>query len=369
MFEARAAIFGEAGESVRIEPVRLEAPRADEVLVRIVATGLCHTDILARDGRLPYRRPAVFGHEGSGIVEAVGAAVAGFAPGDPVVVTYRSCGTCPNCLDARSAYCEDKRRLNFSGGRADGTSPVFRCDGTAVAAAFFGQSSFAERVVVAARALVKLPADVPVELMGPLGCGFQTGAGAILNVLKPAPGSALAVIGAGAVGLAAVMAAKAAGAYPILAVDRDAGRLDLALDLGASHAVTAGAGALDEIRAIAGRGGVDGAVECVGSAATVRLALEALRMGGTAAVTGAAAGTGDIAIPAATLLYGRTLRGVIQGDSNPPVFIPRLIELWRQGRFPFDRLVRFFPFDEIEAAFAAAASGQVVKPILRMADP
>ncbi|SMD12832.1 aryl-alcohol dehydrogenase [Rhizobium sp. RU36D] len=368
MSDVTAAIVNSAGDPFCLQSVTPDTLQPEEVLVRIVGVGICHTDLLARAGALLFPLPGILGHEGAGVIEKVGASVSGFATGDPVVLTYRSCGACPNCLSALSAYCDDKRRLNFSGARPDGTSP-FRCDdGRPLAAAFFGQSSFATKVIVSESNLVSVPADVPLEILGPLGCGLQTGAGAVFNVLKPQPGASLVVVGCGAVGMAAIMAARASGAEPIIAVDTNAERLALAGELGATHGLSGRdpAQIVAAVRDIAGHGGAEYSVECVGRPDTVRLAVECLRMRGTCAMTGAASGQSDIAIPAQTLLYGRSIRGVIQGDSNPRTFIPHLIALWRRGLFPFERLIRFYDFTDINRAMADAASGAAIKPVLRM---
>ena len=364
---SRAAVIRETNGPFRIEPVALERPRDNEVRVKIVATGICHTDLLAVGQKLPFPLPAILGHEGAGVVEAVGAKVSSVVPGDHVVMTYCSCGTCESCFDAHSAYCDHKRMLNFKGYRLDGSRPISQSDGGNLNSCFFGQSSFAEHALVHERSLVKVPHDVPLELLGPLACGLMTGAGAVLNVLRPGPGQSLVVIGAGAVGCAAIMAAKLCGAGPIIAVDRNALRLEIALELGATHTIHSVDGDLAEkVRAIAGRGGTDFAIECVGSAATVRTAMECLRPRGKCIMAGAASGTGNIPVPASTLIYGRSLQGVVQGDSNPATFIPHLIDLWLAGRFPFDSLIDFYSFDDIERAVRDAKAGISIKPVLRM---
>src|SRR5260221_4938324 len=213
-----AAIVREPRGKFHIEDVELEAPRADEVLVKIVSVGICHTDLHARDRYYPVKLPAVFGHEGGGVVDAVGSAVTKVKPGDPVVLTYPSCGTCPSCAAQAWSYCAEAARLKHGGARLDG-STVLRQGTQVVHGNFFQQSSFATHALATERNVVKVRADAPLPLLGPFGCGLNTGAGTVFNVLKPEPGSSLAVFGAGSVGLAAVMAAKVAGCDPIIAVD------------------------------------------------------------------------------------------------------------------------------------------------------
>src|SRR5438105_15077504 len=249
---ARAAPF-------EIQTLDLAGPQPDEVLVRIVVSGMCHTDLHARDGyfpNLPY--PIVCGHEGAGIVEAVGAAVTDLAAGDPVVISFPYCGECEPCQAGRISYCTNARGLKSGGRRADGSTPMSR-GGEPVYSCFFQQSSFASFALAPAKDVVKLHRDAPVELLGPLGCGLQTGAGAVLNVMRPEPGKSIAIYGVGGVGLAGLMAAKIAGCDPIIAVDRLPARLTLARELGATHTLESPrdnnvSEILAEIRRITGAG-------------------------------------------------------------------------------------------------------------------
>src|SRR3954452_8215879 len=258
----QAAVVESGGAPFTLVDVELDEPRADEVLVRMTAAGLCHTDLGVASGGLPFPLPGVLGHEGAGVVEAVGPAVTGVAPGDHVVLSFTSCGDCRNCDGGHPAYCATWLPLNLLGGRrADGTSTISR-DGEPLGGHFFGQSSFAERALVDERSLVKVDPDVPLESIAPLGCGVQTGVGAVCNVMKPVNGSTIVVLGAGAVGLSAVMAASLSPATTIVAVDRVAERLQLAKELGATHTVTAGESDLGEALAeITGGQGADGVVE------------------------------------------------------------------------------------------------------------
>jgi aryl-alcohol dehydrogenase len=361
----QAAVVRDKSGPFSLETIDLDEPRADEVLVRIQGTGVCHTDIVVRDQYFPTPLPAVLGHEGAGIVERVGESVSNVAPGDHVVLSFASCGTCINCERHRYGYCPDLYGRNFSGGRPDGSSPCKDARGERVSGYFFAQSSFGQYALASARNVVKIRRDVPLEIMGPLGCGIQTGAGAVMNALKPEAGSSIAVFGVGSVGLAAVMAAKVVGCGTIVAVDRQPDRLRLARELGATHAIDAtSADATKAIHAITGDG-VQYSLECTGLPTVIRQAVESLRLTGVCGVMGVAPLGTEVALDVASILFGRTVRGIIEGDSVPEVFIPQLVELWRQGRFPFDKLIRFYPLAQINEAVRAAERGEVIKPVLR----
>ncbi|MFE3032326.1 NAD(P)-dependent alcohol dehydrogenase [Streptomyces canus] len=359
-----AAVSREGRDLPGLEEVDLEDPRPDEVLVRVVATGICHTDINAHQGRgLPVPRPIVLGHEGAGVVTAVGAGVTRLVPGDHVVLSGNSCGVCPRCLDARPTYCREAMRVAFGGARLDGSSPVTR-SGERIAAMFFGQSSFATYALAPARSAVLLPKDVPLHLMGPLGCGVITGAGSVLEAFRIRPGQSIAVFGTGGVGLAAVMAARLAGARRVVAVDVNRPRLDLAVELGATDAVPGDVGADEELRRIE-PDGFDFAYVTANVPSVYTTATACLGVEGT---------LGYVAPPAGTwapdtgflLAGGRRLQGIIGGSANPHTLIPQLVEYWRAGRFPFDRLIQEFPFDDFAKAWTETASGRVIKAVLRM---
>ena len=337
--------------------------RADEVLVRVAASGICHTDLICRDQWLPVPLPAVLGHEGAGVVEAVGADVTEFAAGDPVGMSYDCCGVCPACRRGLGVYCYAFFEHNFAASRPeDGSSTLGD-----VHAHFFGQSSFATHAVARERNIVALPPDLPLEIAAPFGCGIQTGAGAVLNALRPPAGSTFAVFGAGAVGLAAVMAARLAGCTTIVAVDLEPGRLELAREVGATHTVDASTGdPVEEIRAVAGAG-VDYSLEATGVPAALRNAIDALAPLGTCGVVGAPAlGTEASFDVNFVMTAGRTIRGIVEGESRPKEFLPRLFELWRRGDFPVDRMMQFYDFEEIDRAAHDAESGKVIKPVLRI---
>lgn len=363
MVTMKAAVVREQGGKFMVEDIRLEAPRENEVLVRILGVGMCHTDLVVRDQYFPTPLPAVLGHEGAGIVEKVGSAVTKVKPGDHVVLSYASCGICANCQKGLYGYCPDLYGRNFSGGRPDGSSPCCDAHGQRVSAYFFAQSSFGEYALATERNVVRIADDVPVEIMGPLGCGIQTGAGAVINALKPGAGTSIAIFGAGSVGLAAVMAAKVVGCTTIIAVDLNEGRLALASELGATHVVNGKQDAVAAIQAITGEG-VQYSLECTGLPKVLRQAVDSLRLTGVCGIIGVAPLGTEVSLDINGLLFGRTVRGIIEGDSVPDIFIPQLVDLWKQGRFPFDKLVRKYPLSRIEEAAHASESGQVLKAVL-----
>ena len=365
MLTMTAAVVREKSGPFLCEQVTLEDPRDNEVLVRIAGVGMCHTDLVVRDQYFPTPLPAILGHEGSGVVVKVGRAVTKVEPGDHVVLSFASCGVCENCLKGMGGYCPDLYGCNFSGARPDGSSPCCDRHGRAISAFFFAQSSFGEFALATERNVVKIPADVPLDIMGPLGCGIQTGAGAVINALKPEAGSSIAIFGAGSVGLAAVMAARVAGCARIIAVDLNPARLQLAQELGATDVVHASEDPVATIQALTGGQGVQYSLECTGLPKVVRQAADCLRLTGVCGIIGVAPLGTEVSLDMNGLLFGRTVRGIIEGDSVPDVFIPQLIELWRQGRFPFDRLIDFYPLSEIDAAAHASEKGEVLKAVLR----
>lgn len=365
-YPARAAVLRQPGGVPQIEPVTLEEPRPDELLVEIRGVGVCHTDMVMRDQHLPVPLPVVLGHEGAGIVRATGRDVTDLAPGDRVVLSFMSCSHCPSCDDDAPAYCHSWFPLNFFGARGDGSTGLLDADGHKVHSHIFGQSSFASHALVSRRNAIKVPADLPIELLGPLGCGIQTGAGAVLNSCKVRAGSSVAVIGAGAVGLSAVMAARIAGARTIVALDINPKRIELALELGATHGFKADADSYSGHAATAGCPmGFDYIFDTTGITALVNEAIAALAPRGELAMVGAyGPGTPVSADPTFVMSGGRVIRGVVEGSADPQRFIPELIALYRAGRFPFDRLIETFPFAHIAQAIEAGESGRVVKPVL-----
>lgn len=359
----QAAVTRAKGEDFSIEEVSLAAPKANEVLVKVVATGVCHTDAVARDlGISPY--PIVLGHEGAGVVEQVGENVTSLAAGDHVVMSFAHCGQCENCLTGHPTVCARFNELNFGGRMEDCTCRLHQ--GDTELGTFFGQSSFGTHVVAHERNVVKVDQEVDLALLGPLGCGIQTGAGTVLNRLKPEFGTSIAIYGCGAVGLSAIMAAKIAGCQQIFAIDVHDSRLQLARELGATHALNGKqVDVVKEIKDASG-GGVHYAVESTGVPPVVRQSLQALRPLGTVAIVGVTPEM-NIDVHNELMAEGKSMIGVIEGDSVPRVFIPKLVEFYKAGKFPFDRLVKFYSFDQINQAFEDSANGVAVKPILKLA--
>ena len=366
----RAAVVEGIGAPFELEDVELAEPGRGEVLVRIVATGVCHTDAITRAGDMPLPLPGILGHEGAGIVERVGEGVGAVVPGDRVVIGWPSCGACRNCLDGQPRYCARTGEALVSGrrfrGEDAGTSAYTRADGSEVSGHFFGQSSFATHSIVLADALVKAPDDVPLELLGPLACGLGTGAGAVLNEARPEPGSSLVVFGVGAVGLAAIMAARCTAATTVVAMDLHDSRLELATRYGATHVINSrDTDVVAEVARITG-GSADYAFECTGVVPVVEQAADCVGMLGTLVLIGGAPAQARFSLDHMHALWGKRIVGVLGGGSRSGKFIPALIDLHRQGRFPFDELVRFYELDEIEQALADSGSGDVVKPVIRM---
>lgn len=363
----RVAVVREPRTPLVLENGHIEDPRPDEVLVRVVASGVCHTDMVIRDQKFTTPLPMVLGHEGAGVVEAVGEAVTEVAPGDHVVMTYMWCGHCHTCETGHPAHCENMGPLNFGGGRLDGSHATTDADGKPLHDHFFGQSSFSTLALANEKNIVKVDKDAPLELLAPLGCGLQTGSGAVLQALGVKPGSSFAAFGAGAVGLAAIMAARIAGATKIIAVDITPSRLALAQELGATHVVNSReTDPVAAIREITG-GGADYTLECSGRAAVLRQAIDALGVLGQCGIVGATPEGTEVAIDInGVMIPGRRIVGIVQGDVVSKVFIPKLIEFHRQGLFPFDKLVKFYDFEQINEAIADSESGVTIKPIVRM---
>lgn len=347
-----------------IETVEIDEPREDEILVRVVGVGLCHTDIVFKSGGV-FALPAVLGHEGSGIVEKVGAKVKKVKEGDRVAITFRSCGECDRCKKGQPAYCRTMPMLNYIGMRTDGTKAL-HAGGEDIASNFFGQSSFASHCLTYERNVVKVPEGVPLELVGPLGCGVQTGAGGIMRSLACEKGSSLLVLGGGAVGLSAVMGAVVRGCSTIIVLEPHAERRKLAMELGATHTIDPAASPdlNAAVRAIVPEG-VDYAFDTTGIPPVLQAATACLGSHGVFGIVGVCPpGTpvpGDLT---SVITFGHTIKGIIEGDSDPDVFIPEMIELYRQGKLPFDKLIRTYPLSEINKAIEDQHHGRCVKVVL-----
>jgi aryl-alcohol dehydrogenase len=334
----------------RLESLELAEPAPDELVVRVAASGICQTDVHGRDDYFGIPFPCVFGHEGAGVVERVGAAVTKVAPGDRVVMTSPACGVCAACRRGLPGYCASSRRIKFSGRLRDGRIPLHK-NSAPVSGAFFQQSSFATHSLATEGNVVKVPHDVPLEVAAAFACGVNTGAGAVFNVLRPVPGSSMAIFGVGAVGLAALMAARIAGCTTIAVFDRHESRLRLARELGAT---------------VVPAQDFHYSLEAAGDPAALRQAVECLAPLGVCCLVGSARKGTDVALEMPFLQQGRAVRGCIQGDAPGDAFIPVLFEHWRAGRMPVERLITYYDFAEINRAVADSLSGKTVKAVLRI---
>lgn len=366
--QARAAIMPQREGRWTLETVEVAEPAPNEVLVRVVASGICQTDVHARDGFFPIQFPAIFGHEGAGIVERVGSAVTSLSGGDHVVMANPSCGHCEDCREGHETYCANAPLLKQSGFRADGKSLSFARHGAPVYGSFFQQSSFATHTLATARNTIRVPQEAPLDILAAFPCGVNTGAGAVLNVLKPQPGDSYVAFGAGTVGFAGLLAAKLSGCDPIVAVDLFDDRLALARELGATHTVNAKRRDLvAEIKRLVGGRGARFCLEAAGFPEALRAAVDVLAPRGTACLVGSARPGVEVNLEMKTVQGGRIVRGCTQGESNVQTFIPHLIDLYSAGKLPIDRLVRHYPHEAINEAVADMLSGSTIKAVLRLA--
>jgi aryl-alcohol dehydrogenase len=363
--QIKAAVIRTAGAPFQIETVDLAPPKTGEILIKIAASGICHTDEVAQQQIAPVPLPAVLGHEGSGVVEAVGLGVQEFKAGDHVVVSFGFCGHCENCLSGHQHACDSVQEINFGGIMRDGTKRLSK-DGVELSS-FFGQSSFATYSVAAAASAVKIPDDVDFAVAAPLACGVQTGAGVVLNALRATFGSSIVVFGCGTVGMSAIMAARIAGCENIIGVGGNPASLALATELGATHTINLNKGSVDVVAEIADitRGGAHYAIDTTGAADLVRKALASVRTFGTAVVVGV---TGEMTFNVNDELMGsaKSLVGITSGNSIPKLFIPQLLRYYKQGRFPIDRLIKRYRFEEINEAQAESKRGEFIKAVLMM---
>lgn len=351
-----AAVVEGAGSPLRFERLIMDPPGPGQVRVRLRACGICHTDMVMRDGALPISFPVILGHEGAGVVDAVGPGVDGIDPGDAVLLSFHSCGACAACHDHQPGYCVEFIPRNFLGVAEEGDGGIWRGD-QRIGGNIFGQSAFATYAFAHGDNVVRVDPDLPLDLLAPLGCGVQTGAGTVLETLKVSSGQSIAILGAGAVGLSALMAAVIAGAGRIAVIDRHAHRLDLARELGATETQ-------DDLAAIDGL--FDHIVDTTGAPALLGMAVGKLAQRGTLALVGAYPPTGFTIDPSAIMSMGRRIVGVVEGGIDPKRFIPQLIGYYREGRLPLEKLVRRYDFADLESAFAASESGAVIKPVVVM---
>ncbi|MYM63440.1 NAD(P)-dependent alcohol dehydrogenase [Pseudomaricurvus sp. HS19] len=349
-----------------IAPVEIGEPQAGECLVELEACGICHTDLTAASGALGTPQPIVLGHEGVGHIVATGPGEHEFAVGDRVVLSFGACGQCSPCQHHTPSYCEQAALLNLAGCRADGSTALSR-SGEPLAAHFFSQSSFATHAVARTTNMVKVGSDLPAELLAPLGCGVMTGMSSVMNVLAPAPGSRIAIFGCGTVGLAAVMAARLSGCGEIIAVDLNPQRTELACELGATRGVVPGR---DDLAALVTElGGLHYAFDCTSHPAVIEQALGLLSQRGVLVCAGLPGTHAPLQVdPLALVFKGLTIRGTVEGDADPRQFIPRMLDWYRQGELPLEKLVSRYDFADIENAVAAMKAGDAIKPVLMMPD-
>jgi len=372
----RAAVLEEIGLSapygqsrpLRIDEVELDPPGPGEVLVRIAAAGLCHSDLSVVDGARPRPVPMVLGHEAAGVIEEVGAGVSDFCTGDHVVFSFvPACGTCVPCQSGRPALCDSGARANTHATLLSGARPFHR--GNERLNHHLGVSGFSEYTVASTTSLVRIPAHVPLEKAALFGCALLTGVGAVVNTARVEVGTSAAVFGLGGVGMSAVMAAKVAGCHPIVAVDTVPEKLTLAVRLGATHTVVAGDGALEAVRDLTS-GGADYAFEAVGSAAGLAEAYSATRRGGTTVSVGLPHPEQRLSIPAVSLAgEERRLVGSYMGSAVPRRDIPRYLRLHEAGLLPVEELAsRQMRLDQLNDALDALASGHAVRQIVVMGE-
>ncbi len=368
--QMRAAVLREPGRPVALETVLLASPRRGEVLVRVAAAGVCHSDVHLADGRLGAGRwPMVLGHEGAGVVEAVGPGVEGLAIGDRVAFCFvPACGSCGACRAGRRTLCETAARFGVAGMLLDGTSRLRAGDGTVLQHGLM-VACFAEYAVVPAAGAVPLPASIPLWQAALLGCGVVTGMGAV-NRAGLRIGASVCVIGCGGVGLHVIAGARLAGAGTIVAVDVDSGKLELALRRGATHAVVAGDGTrvVEEVLGLTG-GGVEHAFEVVGRPETIRQAWDVLRPGGTAMVVGLAPVGAEVALPAIEFLSEKTITGSYYGSSDVHASLGRLVQLVVDGRLDVGEVVSdVIDLDGVEGALDRLRRGEGARSVIVIDD-
>jgi aryl-alcohol dehydrogenase len=363
----QAMVVHEKNGPYQLEEVELDEPKADEVLIRNVASGICHTDEFGRSQGVPIRLPLVLGHEGAGIVEKVGSAVTDLAPGDHVAVSYAFDGTCPACRRHEPYYCRNFNQINFGGVAPDMTTRLHQ-NGRPVSM-FFGQSSFATYSVVNAQSVAKVDPTIDLAIAAPLGCGIQTGAGAILNVAHADETMAVAVFGCGAVGMSAIMGAAVAGCRTIIAVGGNPRSLSLALELGATHAINRKE--TDDVVAEVLRivpGGVDVAVDTSGNQYMMVNALRSCCYHGMFLPVAAAGMIDHFDVGNDVMMPMRTMKGTCEGESIPKTFIPQMVQWYKEGRFPVDRILSFYDFKDIDQALADSSCGKIIKAVLRISE-
>jgi S-(hydroxymethyl)glutathione dehydrogenase/alcohol dehydrogenase len=363
--QTKAAVLYEAGQPAVIEEITLDPPRQGEILVRMEAAGVCHSDLHVRDGRMPEPLPIVLGHEGTGVVTEIGPGVSGFSTGDRVVLTLvPACGTCYFCHRGEPHMCSTSGEMAAKGVLRDGTSRMHL--GSRPLHYFNSVSCFSEYTVVPQEGAVKIPADIPVEIAALLGCAVVTGVGAVERTAQVRPGDSVAVIGCGGVGLNVIQAASLSGAYPVVAIDIRQEKIDLAQSFGASHGVNSREqGAAAVIREITPYG-VDWAFEVLGNPHTIEQAWELIRPGGTVVVVGLSPKGSKVSLPAFDFISEKNIRGCFYGSAHFHTDVPVILNRIRAGRMRTDGMVSHsVPLEELETAFNRLRNGEGVRTILR----
>jgi NDMA-dependent alcohol dehydrogenase len=362
----KAAVLREVKQPLRIEELQLDGPRNGEVLVKIGAAGVCHSDYHFMNGDLPIGLPTVLGHEGAGVVEEVGPGVTSVRPGDHVVLLFRpNCGHCEFCSQGRPALCWMAGQLRNTGRMLDGSSRL-HANGEEIKH-FLGVSCFAERAVVPEQGCVPISKEIPLEVAALVGCAVMTGVGAVMNTAKVTPGAGVLVIGAGGIGLNCVMGAVLVGAHPIIVADLIDSKLETAMEFGATHAVNPKSQDLVEgVRELTGGEGVDFSFEAIGNTRAMGQAFQSLRRGGVATAVGIAPAGSELSVNAGELVYQeKTLKGSYYGGAHPQSDMPRLLRLYQVGKLPIDRLIsRRYPLEQVNEAYDALLAGEVSRSVL-----
>lgn len=366
MLKTKAAVINRANEEYQLEVLNLGEIHSDEVLVKIVASGICQSDEGTRDGSLA-PLPAVLGHEGAGIIEKVGSGVKGFEVGDQVVLSFGYCTVCDNCRTGQPSACDHYVELNISGGkRNDGTYRFYKEDGTPVSN-FLNQGSFSTYTITNQASLIKVDPNADLRKLAPLGCGLMTGFGTVVSALKPETGNSIAVFGTGAVGLGALMAAKIEGCSNIIAVDIVDSRLELAKVLGATYTINSKTENLAErIAEITNDNGVNYSIDTTGVSQVMLSSIQVLAKNGVAVPLAVTKNTIEFNPLEELVLGTRKLIGVNLGNIIPQLAVPKLVEYHNEGRFPFDQLIKYYRFEDINKAVADSNSGVTIKSVLIM---
>lgn len=361
----KAAVVREKKGPFIFEEVDLAEPKDNELLVKVVASGICHTDEFGRS-EITIPMPVVLGHEGAGIVEKVGSGVKNFAIGDHVAFSYAYCDHCHPCMNGEPYYCDHYNEINFGGVAGDGTTRLSQ-NGNPVSM-FFGQSSFATYSVINQKSAVKVDKDVNLAYVAPMGCGVQTGAGAIINCVDVNSNSSAAVFGCGAVGFSAIMGAKVARCKTIIAVGGNPKSLELAMELGATHTINRKEvkDVVAAIQEITDGKGVDVAVDTSGYGPMLEMAIRSTAYHGTILPLAPNGIIENFDMGNEVLMQMRTIRGTCEGESIAQDFIPQLISMYKNGEFPIDKIITTYKFEDIDKAFEDSHNGKIIKPVLLM---